>query len=148
MDIVKDDINRFLQTKEAKVMEIPGESPASLKVVTWRFLKSYKERSGIDPNIRISLIDNGIRLTKNKIPKTFFLLEDGSKVYCEEYREPSKDVQKFCQQCRDKVNGTLPSWEAEDFEIPTEEKIKEWNMSKADERLCLKTLQEIKKEQE
>ena len=139
---MKDMIDKFLQETSMKAIRFKNDKPESMKVKAWRFLKKFEDRTGINPNVKISLEPGGIILKKEKVEATC-ILENGEEVSFEEFRGPSKDVIKFCQEMRDKANGTLPSWDT-DFEIPSEEKIKEWNMSKADEKLCLKTLQEIK----
>ena len=77
---MKDAINEFLLNDELESMKFVKVNTASVRIKAWRIIKKYKEQTGIDPFITISVQKDGVTLTKTGKPEISFIMKDGSRI--------------------------------------------------------------------
>ena len=134
-------LDEFLQNDEMRTLKIPSLKPESMKVRAWRQLKKFKERTGIDPNIRICLGDKCVLLEKEDLlSQATCILSDGREIPVKDLF-PSPEIKRLCRKIKEKTEGTLPSYE--DVKIPSIEEIETWDLSKPDRELLLETIKDI-----
>ena len=134
----------FLQT-EGDEIEIPTKNPESSSVILWRYLKERRERlNDYNDRICISKTKNSLilRRCKDLADEAIVTLKDGTKVPLRDLIEPSPEIKRLCQKIKEKIEGTLPSYE--DVKIPSIEEIETWDLSKPDRELLLGTIKDIK----